>query len=360
MIMKHHVFRCALTLLILLSFVLPVFAGEKKPAEPKQSKAPDSIATVNGAPITRDNFLVTMAAEEKMYARRGQGIPQTVLPQLKRVVLERLIREELFFQQSKAEGIEVNEELFRKKFDEAKKYFPNEEEFINYLAQGGFTEKSFLAMTIKKTSVRKLLDTKFMAASKPSDADVVKFYKENPREFETPAEVRASHILLKVDTAASPEAIKKAKAEALKEIRAIAKDVKKGTDFGELARKHSTCPSKKNDGDLGFFTKGKMVQPFEDAVFVLEPGQVSDVVETEYGYHLIKLTDKKPGGIKSFDEVKEAINNFLVGLAMNEYSEQYAKDLKKKADVVILDPELKAVPLPQRPGGTGQEENKKK
>src|SRR5205823_9773265 len=117
-------------------------------------------------------------------------------------------------------------------------------------------------------------------------ADVERAYNDNLEQYSTPEQVRASHILLK--TEGKDDAAVKAKAED------ILKQAKSGADFGELAKKYSEDDSNaKNGGDLDFFGKGRMVPEFDRVAFAMEPGQISDLVKTEYGYHIIKLTDKK-------------------------------------------------------------------
>src|SRR5437762_747954 len=161
-------------------------------------------------------------------------------------------------------------------------------------------------------------------------ADVERFYNENSEQYSTPDQVRASHILLK--TEGKDDAAVKAKAEE------ILKQAKSGADFAELAKKHSEDESNaKNGGDLDFFGRGRMVPEFDQAVFAMEPGQMSDLVKTEYGYHIIKLTDKKVGGTKKLDEVRQQITEQLAfDRAQTQaatLAETLEKQIKKPADL---------------------------
>lgn len=150
--------------------------------------------------------------------------------------------------------------------------------------------------------------------------------------FEVPEQIRASHILIKTDDATNDVL----KAAARAKIEGILKQVKDGGDFAALAAANSDCPSKSNGGDLGLFGKGQMVPPFEEAAFALSTNEVSGVVETSYGYHIIKLTDRVPASKRAFDEVKEQIVSRLTseeqGKIVSEYVEKISADLKYKAN----------------------------
>ena len=141
------------------------------------------------------------------------------------------------------------------------------------------------------------------------EEDLKKYYESHKDEFKTPEMVSVRHILVKVDQSA-PEKDKKA---AKKKAESILKKIKSGEDFAKLAAEVSDDPgSKQKGGELGFFPRGRMVKPFEDAAFALKPGQVSGLVTTQYGYHIIKLDERKAAGIQPFDDVKESIRQKLI------------------------------------------------
>ena len=162
--------------------------------------------------------------------------------------------------------------------------------------------------------------------------EVKAFYDGNPDIFKTPEMVRASHILVKVEEGASGED----KAKALEKIKTIQKRLQSGEDFAKVAQEVSDCPSKDDGGDLNFFHKGQMVPPFEKAAFALKPGETSDIVETEFGYHIIKLTDKKEAGTMSFDDVKSRIQQQLINEKMTQEYHKYVEALKSRAKIEIF------------------------
>lgn len=171
------------------------------------------------------------------------------------------------------------------------------------------------------------IDPKKMVA----DKDINEYYAENKNEFRELEKVKARHILLKVDANASEDEKKKVKEEA-QEILAKAK--KEGADFAALAKKYSEDPgSAKKGGDLGYFERGKMVKEFEEAAFSLKPGEISDLVKTSYGYHIIKVEDKKPAAVPSLEKVKSKVKQKIV-------EQVTVRDAKEIADELLFDVEV--------------------
>jgi peptidyl-prolyl cis-trans isomerase C len=194
----------------------------------------------------------------------------------------------------------------------------------------------------KKQLERNLLVNKYLQKIRDlqpevTDEEMQKFYKENEDKFENPERVKASHILVKVDSAAKPED----RAAARQKTEAVLKRLKAGEDFAAVAKQVSDCPSAQQGGDLGYFAKGQMVQPFEQAAFSLEPGKLSGIVETQFGYHIIKVADHQKAGKISFEDAKARIRPY-----MKQQQERFAlrdtlQDRIKRAKVEYLDPTLK-------------------
>ncbi len=150
-----------------------------------------------------------------------------------------------------------------------------------------------------------------------------------PGLFKQPEQVRASHILIKVE----PQADESQKAAARKKIQKIQQRLQKGEDFAALAEEFSQCPSSAKGGDLGYFRRGQMVKPFEEAAFALKPGEVSDVVETKFGYHLIKVIEKKSETTIAFEDIKDRLEQYLKQEKVQKEVSLYAQKLKEKAKV---------------------------
>jgi peptidyl-prolyl cis-trans isomerase C len=184
----------------------------------------------------------------------------------------------------------------------------------------------------------KFMQTYWAGKINVTEEDAQKYYQENPNEFETPEQVRVSHILIKpkyVDPNVDPNADpNEAKAAAKAKAENLLKQIKDGADFAELAKANSDCPSAPNGGDLGFVPKGETTPAFEKAAFELQVGQVSDVVETEYGYHIIKVTDHKDASKTSFEDAKDDIIKQLIQKKQSELADEYIESLKAKANIV--------------------------
>ncbi len=178
----------------------------------------------------------------------------------------------------------------------------------------------------KRILVEKFFKKELDENIKISEEELKKYYDENPEEAKSPVEVRASHILLKT----------RAEAES------VMKKLKAGSKFEDLAKSSSIdVGSQPRGGDLGFFHKGVMVPEFEDAALKLQKGEISDIVETRFGFHIIKLTDRKAGQGKSFDEAKTQLEQNLLKKKKKEKFDNLVAGLKSKASITIKEDLLK-------------------
>jgi len=200
-------------------------------------------------------------------------------------------------------------------------------------------------------------------AIKVSDDEVKKFYEENPAEFEEPKKIRGSHILLSTrDPSTNAELSKEKKDAKHKLAEDLLKRARAGEDFAKLAKEYSDDPGSKDNGGEYTFPRGKMVPEFDTAAFALKTNQISDIVVTQFGYHIIKLSEKMPAGKVAFDKSEAKIKEYLTQQKLSKEIPTYMAKLRKEANVEILDERLKALepadgsPLPtsqsplQKPG----------
>jgi peptidyl-prolyl cis-trans isomerase C len=173
------------------------------------------------------------------------------------------------------------------------------------------------------------MDKEFFQKATVSHQEMKSYYDTHQDHFKKPEKVQASHILIEVD----PQASASQKAEAQKKLKKIQEKVRKGEDFAALAKEHSQCPSSAQGGDLGYFQRGQMVKPFEEAAFALEAGKVSKIVETRFGYHLIKVMDKKPETTLPYKDVKGGLEEHLKQDKVRQEVRTYLEKLKEKAQV---------------------------
>jgi len=314
------------TVVSLICMALPMMAEEET--------APDAagVAVVNGSIIHRNDLDGQLNIMRQQYAARGQVLNDSELSTLRDQILESLINQELIYQESQKKGTRVEEGTVKQEMEGMKNRFPSEEEFKYALTQTGLTEATLELQTERDLVIRKFIDSQFAIGTVVSDEEVKAFYESHPDSFKQPEEVQASHILIKVDS----QADESQKMAARKEIEGIQLKVQKGEDFGALAREFSQGPSSTKGGDLGYFRRGQMVKPFEDMAFSLAPGEVGPIVETQFGYHLIKVTGKRPGSVIAYDDVKDKVQKFLEEQKVQEKVNTYIKEIKGKAKIEKL------------------------
>jgi peptidyl-prolyl cis-trans isomerase C len=306
--------------LMLVSAV--VFAADKK--------APgDMVAVVNGTIITQGEFDRVLNYERRRAAQSGQQVPDAQMAKVENNILDSLIVGELLFQESKKKGIQVKPDTVTEQFMIIKQRFPSEAEFKKALEENNMTESKIRADIKRDMAIQQLIDKEVDQKVQITDEESKTFYDTNPQLFQQPERVKASHILIKVDEGATAEK----KAEARKKIKEVRQKVQKGEDFAELAKTYSEGPSAPRGGDLDFFGRGQMVKPFEDAAFSLKPNETSDIVETKFGYHLIKVVDKQPAKKIAYADVKDRINKNLKDQKLRTERRLYFDKLKKDAKV---------------------------
>ena len=302
-------------------------------AEPNAGKvaAEDNgiAATVNGIVIKDAEVDAKVSTYmERMAAQIPPNMVEQYRTQIRGQALESMIVEQLLAEQVKKMGISITDKDVNDKLNE-----------IIAAQPGGMTMESFKAMLaaqgqsfdVVKGQIKKTLGyEKLLGAVEVNDAEAKAFYDENKEDFNKPEQVKASHILIKVAPTATPEEKTAAKAK----IDGLLKQVKGGGDFAALAKENSDDPgSKIMGGDLGFFDRNTMVKEFADTAFAMKVGQVSNVVETQYGYHIIKVTDRKEGGLTSFDKAKADIVRSLQDKKKNELFRQLIEKVKAGAKI---------------------------
>ena len=306
--------------LILVSAV--GFAADKK--------APgDRVAVVNGTIITQAEFDRVLGYELRRAAQSGQQIPGAQMAKVENSILDSLIVGELLFQESKKKGIQVKPETVTEQLMTVKQRFPSEAEFKKALEENNMTESKIRADIKRGTAIQQLLEKEVDQKVKITDEESKTFYDKNLQLFQQPERVKASHILIKVDEGAPEEK----KAEARKKIKEIQQKVQNGEDFATLAKTYSEGPSGPKGGDLGSFGRGQMVKPFEDAAFSLKPNETSDIVETRFGYHLIKVVEKQPAKKIAYADAKVRINRRLKDQKLRTERQLYFDKLKKDAKI---------------------------
>jgi peptidyl-prolyl cis-trans isomerase C len=309
-------------------------------AEPEIKKegtaaaAPSAVAPLQGA-VARVNGVAIDAVELRRAEKvllRGQTVPAEQQATLDKQAVEQLISAELLYQAAaKLEVADLDKQVDAK-MALGKTRFKDEQEFLKAIKDLEMDEKVLREYTRRDLLISQFIETGFVSKTSVSEAESRSFYDKNLDKFKSDETVKASHILIGVDSTASADDRKKAREKAEK----LRKELAGGADFAVLAKGNSTCPSSQQGGDLGFFGKGQMVPQFEKAAFALKTGEISDVVETQFGYHIIKLTERKPAATTEFNEVKARIEEYLKGQKVNEAVQKYLADTRKTAKIEIL------------------------
>lgn len=241
------------------------------------------LAVVNGRNITQQDFNMLMQGLGQ------QAAMQFSSPEGQKRLLEELVNQELFYADAVDTGME-NEEAFKAELEQMK------------------------VTALKQYYMKKLLNS-----VKVEDKEADKYYNDNKDKFKMPESVKASHILVDSE-------------EKAKEILA---EIKDGLSFEEAAKNNSKCPSNAQGGDLGEFTRGRMVPEFEDAAFAMEVDEISEPVKTQFGYHIIKVTNKTVEKTMSLEESKPKVIQYLTDVKRNELYLNKSSELKGKYEVKI-------------------------
>ncbi|MFV1957723.1 MAG: peptidylprolyl isomerase [bacterium] len=333
--MKTH--RILATLLIASLFIILITSCEKgsdvgaKPEDEIPSKSDAPAAIVNGT-------VISMADLETAIQNVALGMGQAQTPKDELMgsfasrVLGQLITGELLYQEAVREGFVASAEDIDKAFTDISSQYSKPEEFQAEIKKRGYDEETLRKNISRQFTIQQFIVETIASKVNVTEAEAREFYDQNPDNFITPEQVRASHILIK----SSESDDEKTREEAGKKALELAATARKGeTDFSELAREHSEGPSGPNGGDLGFFQRGGMLKPFSDAAFSMKKGEISNPVLTTYGYHVIKVTDRKEKSTVPFDEVSERLIATIRNGRINEQVGNKVSELSSRAEVEI-------------------------
>lgn len=314
--------------MITICFFLMVTITEVLAEEKETAKGSDVL--VNGKPIDKAAYDREMKKFDMQSEKTGKKMSDEERKKYEADVLDKLVTLEILYQESEKKGIKVDPKKIDEQYDMLLKRYPDKEKFNEFLTQWNITEDKIRLEIKRGAAIQELIKTNVTDKVTVADQEVKKFYNDNPEKFKAPEEVKTSHILIKLD----PKKADDAKKNKAKEKLEAAKDrIKKGEDFAKVAKEVSEGPSNKSGGDLGFVTRGQMVKPFEDAVFALKAGEVSDIVETQFGYHLIKVFEKKPAKTIGFEEVKNRLADQLKQQIAQKKIMAYIQQLKDTAKI---------------------------
>ena len=332
---RMRLFLHWINLLIIVFVAISLFT---EPAwADKATSSGKEIALVNGKPISKIQYERRLSAVKKRAARKGRQLKDADLTAANNQILEDLIDAEVLYQQSQKEGIKVDEQTIDKKIEGFKKRFSgesgnkvaNEKAYKMALKRMHISEKELRSKIERALAMNQLLDTNVRKKITVTEEELKKYYNNNQNLFKQKEQVKFSRIFIKVP----PNAEESIKIQARKKIETIQNKAQQGEDFGKLAKTYSEGPAAKHEGNVGYIDKGHMKKPFEDAAFSLNVGEVSEIIETQHGYYLIKVTDKKPAGIIPYKEVLPMIERQLKKEKKKTETKAYIENLKKAAKI---------------------------
>ena len=299
-------------------------------AKPLPAQLPNVLAHVNGEDVTRKELEDYV---KNLEGRAGGAIPTDQRDRVYRDVLDQIVGFKLLLQEANARKVVVPDADVDARVGEVKKQFPSEDLFMQTLIDRKMTIEQLKKDTRKNLVIEKLIENEIAGKVEVKPDQVEKYYANNSEQFKQPERVRASHILISV----AQNADAAGKAQAKEKAQSILKQLKSGKDFATLAREHSQDPgSAAQGGDLGFFQQGQMVGPFNDVAFTLKPGTTSDIVETQFGYHIIKVAEKQPARTVPLEEVRPKLEQYLKNLNRESQTDAFVKGLRAKGKVEIL------------------------
>jgi len=307
-----------------------LFACIASDALSQTNSNPDAtVAMVNEIPITEAD--VTLEVKRIQFQAKAMQKPldQSMMLSMREKVIDSLINRELLLLQSKAKGITTDETDIDNSINQIKRRLEAGQSFESLMAEMGITMETMRIQVGQASAIQKLLEMEVYPQAMVSEKESRIFFENNPQYFKKPEEVKASHILIQV----APDASAEEKLAARKKIEDIQIKIEAGDDFADLARQYSEGPSGPNGGDLGYFDRKKMVKPFSDAAFELKPGQVSNIVETRFGFHLIKVYDKKAKSTYVFEDIKGRLGEILQQQKIQEETVRYLEALRRTAKI---------------------------
>jgi len=304
------------------------------PSTPQQAKESTMVVRVNDEVISVSDV---DRATSILLAQYRDQIPPDRLAEartaLRKQAVENLINQSLLLGEAEKQGIQPEQQAVDARYAEVSGRFSSPEEFQSAMASMGLSKEAFRDEIKQDLKIESLLEGQLKEVKKVTEEDVSAFYRDHPDSFRSGEQVRASHILIRVEATAAEED----RSQKRLELAGLKGQIDEGADFGSLASEHSDCPSKARGGDLGYFERGKMVKPFEDAAFEMKVGDVSDIVETQFGYHLIKVTDHQDPKTAPFEEVKAQIENLMNRQEKDKVVGEYLAQLRGSAEITYAE-----------------------
>jgi len=299
------------------------------PVKPVPATLPEAVAKIDTETISKADL---ERAIKTIEARAGRAVPPDQRDRVYRQVLDELVNIRLVAHEGKTRNIAVADTDVEAQIGKIRQQFKTDEEFKAALQQRQLSIEDVKSEARTELLVNKTLEAEILPKVAIAPADLDTYYKANPDQFKAPEQVRASHILIPINSSMTEVQKTAARTEA----EGLLKRVRAGEDFAALAKQYSKDSSAQSGGDLNYFEKGKMVPAFEQAAFSLKTGDVSNVVESPFGFHIIKVTDHKEPHTVPLAEVSDRLSDFLKQRKQQELTQSFIQSLHTKYKIEIL------------------------
>ncbi len=327
----------------LMSVAVAMMVGLSVTACSNSPKGDGTVATVNGQKITVSEYETTLALyKQSVEAMYGKNVWDTEVEKgvkyrdkFKENILDQMINVEVVYEQAKKDNLLPTKEEVDKKYNELKKNIDSDKEYKKDMEKIGANDEFLRTQQEQDLAVQNYKEH-FDKTIKISDEEMKKYYEDHKKDYYKD-EVKASHILVSTQDKNGKPLSDEKKKEAKKKAEDLLKRAKSGEEFSELAKENSDdSGSAAQGGDLGYFSKGMMVPEFEKAAFNLKPGEISDIVESSFGYHIIKVTDKV-NEQTPYNDVKDSIKTILLNEKFTEQVTKLTKEAKIEKNKDVLD-----------------------
>jgi len=315
-------------ILVLLTAAIALLGTGIGFTEPAQ----EVIAMVNDSAITRTDLMWEEAHLMQEMRLRKTPLPGEQLSQLRSELLDNLVDRELLYQQAQEKNIQIRDRWVERALTEFKAHAGSDAGYAAFLERSRMNEDQLREQLSKGLIVQRLLRREVARSIKVSEAEMQTFYRNNPEFFFRKEQIRIRHILIKVDG----NALSTRRGEALLKIQEIQSKLQAGANFGALALEYSEDASRDRGGDIGVVERTQLVPAFAEAAFALQPGEISDIVETRFGYHLIQLVDRIPSSTMAYRNVRTKIERTLRRNKEKAAAEKYLGRLRAKSTIKKL------------------------
>ena len=323
----------AATVMLVAGCVSAPSSESARAAQQRGAETRKAVARVNGEPIYEDQLQPAVEKSLAQFTRRGARADNTdLVKRLQERQLNELIGNLLVYQESKKRTVENIDEKVEQRVKDLEEKYGAEPGMARYLKARGMTMDGLRESLKARVRVDEYLEEQGVLNPEVPEDRIREMYDSDPESFSTSETIKVSHILIAVDEQAGAEEKRQARQEAER----IREEILAGGDFAALAKAHSDCKTAPKGGDLGYIKRGYMAAAFDEVAFSMEKDTVSEVVETKFGYHVIKAVDRQPSRLVPYEEMRDFLKAYLQGDESKKKLAAHIAELRKRSEIEIL------------------------